>query len=807
MRTVLEAWKREFSLALEEEINWQRERGGRGYDLNNGMFLGQYGNQFLYLFSMDADYTLADDTPVRIRVGGADIHGAVISAEGFDLTVAMDEFAGARIDQATMYAAFWQLLAALQERLAAIGGEDRYNTEMALRCLVPPALESAAIQGAIPALCAGQAQARKMAGAQPLTVVWGPPGTGKTEVLAAIAAEHYRAGYRVLIAAHSNVAVDNAIARVAAHLSGDAGLAEAKIVRYGYPRLPSVRNNTLVASAHLAGRARPDLVRMLLALEDLRRELKRALGLTGRSALSSEPRLDALTCLVPEAGKNPCEALAMVEQRLYRLRQELRAMEDEIASGARILATTLARACVRELVFNRPWDTVILDEASMASLPQVFFASALARRHFIILGDFRQLAPIAQADAPVVREWLTRDVFAHLGITGAVDEGRSHPYLVLLPEQRRMHPSIADFCSKAVYGGLLTSASGMARRREGITGSDPFPGRALAVVDLSALPSAVYKSGSSRINPMSALVTVTQAAIALAAGQRSVALITPYVAQARLLRALAHELYPAWSRSEDQESCLYVATVHRFQGSERDVVFLDLVEGYPLKAPGRLLTDVAGDGVRRLINVALTRARGKCVVVAHAAYLESRLSRGNIIRRLFNHVKDAGGFYPAAGFLPFVDASSQTGLPAETEALTWHKDPASALERWLADCRLAEGRLVLDLPTGGAPPREWITAIRRLAGEGRPLTLRCPDPQMLPAGLRPFAQPHPWCWTAATVVDGRILWLGAPWLDHAAQNEWCACRLAAEQVLRQITAILRVSNRLRGRKHYKNVKY
>lgn len=56
-----------------------------------------------------------------------------------------------------------------------------------------------------------------------------------------------------------------------------------------------------------------------------------------------------------------------------------------------------------------------------------------------------------------------------------------------------------------------------------------------------------------------------------------------------------------------------VGTVHQFQGSDADVVIFDVVDGQGRNDVGKLLTD--DDGIR-LVNVAITRAKGKLIVIA-----------------------------------------------------------------------------------------------------------------------------------------------------------------------------------------------
>src|SRR5262249_11533582 len=105
----------------------------------------------------------------------------------------------------------------------------------------------------------------------------------------------------------------------------------------------------------------------------------------------------------------------------------------------------------------------------------------------------------------------------------------------------------------------------------------------------------------------------------------SVAVITPYRAQVQLLRK--------WIRAEQHAditpysgTAIESGTVHQFQGSDADVVIFDMVDGPGRTRPGKLLCDEAGE---RLVNVAVTRAKGKLMVVADKSWCERSLDREN----------------------------------------------------------------------------------------------------------------------------------------------------------------------------------
>ncbi|MBT5611397.1 MAG: ATP-binding domain-containing protein [Lentisphaerae bacterium] len=121
----------------------------------------------------------------------------------------------------------------------------------------------------------------------------------------------------------------------------------------------------------------------------------------------------------------------------------------------------------------------------------------------------------------------------------------------------------------------------------------------------------------SRQNETTAALCCALVREALGAGTDSIAVITPYVAQARLIREHLRE-------DGLGDTGVQCSTVHRFQGNERDIVILDTVDATPFR-PGILL---AGEGPHgsalNLLNVSISRARGKLVVLADVSYFRDR---------------------------------------------------------------------------------------------------------------------------------------------------------------------------------------
>ncbi|MEU2850915.1 AAA domain-containing protein [Streptomyces syringium] len=87
-----------------------------------------------------------------------------------------------------------------------------------------------------------QRQAVEQALTSEVLFLWGPPGTGKTDVVAHIVEGSYRQGLSVLFLAPTKVAVDQALERICELLSGEDGFADGLVQRAGEITVPSLRD-------------------------------------------------------------------------------------------------------------------------------------------------------------------------------------------------------------------------------------------------------------------------------------------------------------------------------------------------------------------------------------------------------------------------------------------------------------------------------------------------------------------------------------------------------------------------------------
>lgn len=615
----------EFILALADEIAAVRKSGGQKTFLSDGRYLGVRDGRFIYSFTADSEQRFPDDTPVDIEYQRKKYPGVVLSIEGLDLIIGLSADLGKSVATAILHSEPWFLLQKLQERLEAIRTDLKFNQQLAHRLLTPG---TAAVPADLPHATLRLSGARAFRGdkfacstdqqravghvlANPVSFIWGPPGTGKTSTLGMAIAALVEASESVLVVAHSNVAVDVAMASVAQNLGYAESYRTGEILRFG----PAVTANLSdYPNIQVRGVVEQQNPQLIATLKELERERKRMVEKSREAGLSDSERQQVK------------DRIARIKEQMAPLRDQLKVRESELVKKARVVGCTLSKASIAPEVFERQFDAVVIDEASMAYIPHCFFVAALARRRVAIFGDFRQLAPIAQGETERVKRWLQRDVFDEAGITAQVNSNRDDARMVMLTTQHRMHSAIAGVVNRLFYNGRLRNGDGVDERAASTVAAEPAPGHPLALLDLLHVKAHCFTEpeSHSRFNLISALFAAQATRAGLASGAESVGIVTPYNAQSRLIRRLLKDL-----ALPDKQ--VRVATVHRFQGSENRLIVFDAVDGEPQTKAGRLLTGGMGSTAMRLANVALSRAQGKFVGLFNRAYLTSHLSPGDIL--------------------------------------------------------------------------------------------------------------------------------------------------------------------------------
>ncbi len=249
----------------------------------------------------------------------------------------------------------------------------------------------------------------------------------------------------------------------------------------------------------------------------------------------------------------------------------------EALRNTRVVAATAHRASTLPFLRTRSFEMAIVDEAAQLTEPLTLGLILRARR-FVLIGDDKQLPPVVRTRA------LAHSMFERLK--------RDSESLTLLDTQYRMHPEIMEVSNRLFYAGKLKSGVGAEERK-------PFDGAPLVFVPVQ---HEVAREGRS--NPEEARVVNELVRSFIkeggAAGD-SIGVVSPFRAQVVLLRQML------------EDTGVAVDTIERFQGGERDVMILSLVRS---QGTGFVFDD-------RRLNVAITRARRKLVLVAHPELFES----------------------------------------------------------------------------------------------------------------------------------------------------------------------------------------
>lgn len=439
-----------------------------------------------------------------------------------------------------------------------------------------------------------QAAVRRALATHDLALIHGPPGTGKTTTVVEIIRQALRRGDRVLACAPSNMAVDNMFERLLA--------AKEKVVRLGHPARvqPELRAYTLDALVE----NHPDMKQA--------RKLKReayALRTKSTKWRRAKPAPGEKREMRDEAKQMIADARRMEAQVVQR-----------IIHGARVICATTT-GLDSELLGQMRFDVCVIDEAGQGTEPSTWIP-VLRSERVILAGDPFQLPPTViskEAANAGFSVSLMERLIKHL------DEDASRQLVV----QYRMHTEIMTFSSQEFYNNSLLAHESVAGHRlcdlPGVTTSDltetpvHFIDTAGAGYDETQEPG-----GESRLNPQEADLIVAKAQALLESGvpAADIAIITPYAAQVRHLRTLL-----------DYDG-LEIDTVDSFQGREKEAILISLVRSNPE-------TDIGFLGDVRRINVALTRARRKLIVVGDSATIGAH----PFYSRLIQYFEQIGAYH------------------------------------------------------------------------------------------------------------------------------------------------------------------
>lgn len=430
-----------------------------------------------------------------------------------------------------------------------------------------------AVSGDFSALNAAQASAAKAVWSRaPLTLLHGPPGTGKTRTLVAAMAGLVEAGENVLSTAPSNMAVDVLVERLS-----KAGL---NAVRVGHPMRVSERvlERTLDAQVQ----QQPEYSRVVKTRQEAEQKQREA------------------DRYVRNFGSEQREARRAARAEARAMRKEAEELEaylaEKVIREADVVCATLV-GCDDRRLRSVSFDVAVVDEAAQALPPATLIAMRRAPR-LVLCGDPHQLPPTVKSrkGKPLEETMLERLIAKFPAET------------VMLEVQHRMHSQIMSAGNTHFYQGKLKAHDAVAFRL--LEGLKPW-----LWVDTAGCGFEEERSeeGGSVSNRDEARFVVERAAEWLAAHPgMSLGVVAPYSAQVELLRDLWYDRVVSGEVSPSADVTIH--TVDGFQGQERDGMIVSMTRSNDRGEVGFLSES-------RRIHVAQTRAKMACMLVGDSATL------------------------------------------------------------------------------------------------------------------------------------------------------------------------------------------
>ena len=419
-----------------------------------------------------------------------------------------------------------------------------------------------------------------------LTLIWGPPGTGKSHTLASIIFALYQLGEdRTVVCCLSNVAVDQLLCKL----------------------LDVIEKKNLTINPGNIYRAGRSMDSRIISTDYLFPNDERTRSL--RNQISDN---NAKILKLKEHKQDKSEAAIVLKAANKELREELKTHTESLVKSSRLVFSTISNFILNTNLYESNFDNLIVDEASMLAMPSLIALGHNISKRIILVGDFQQLSPISM----VKDDLLIDSVFEMSGVN---IRNTDHPALHQLLHQRRSNEKIVDLINRTFYQGKLIPA---AEENKEVIYSDPFPGKIIALKRVSE-GAVRYTKGGTRQNKVFAenVISILDTLSEDKNADFTIGVITPYKGQVALLRALKKE-----RGYDDQfDSRVKIGTVHTFQGSECDIIIFDMVDCFKLESgrPNRIGRLYSGEEGERLLNVAVSRAKHKLIVVCDPDYIKN----------------------------------------------------------------------------------------------------------------------------------------------------------------------------------------
>lgn len=460
-------------------------------------------------------------------------------------------------------------------------------------------------------------------------LIHGPFGTGKTRTLLELILQEVKNGGKLLVTAESNMAVDNI-------LEGLNGKVEC--VRLGHPQRVSKEN--IEKSLAYKVENHPDHKKIFEVEEKIQELIKERekyhkptpslrRGLSDRQIMANAMKRRGSRGISPNVMISMAKWIK-TNRKIDKLYKMIESIENDIVADileeAPVILSTNSSAAL-EYLDGISFDLIVVDEASQATIPSILIPLSRGGR-FVLAGDHKQLPPtILNQDAVELEKTLFEELI------------RLYPYKAyMLDVQYRMNPQLMEFPNMEFYDNRIKAAPGLESftiedliddtRCEGDVGRELLnPRKPLLFMDTADIEGKFerrVKGSPSFQNQLEADLAIIISDFFIKRGVKpsDIGIITPYDDQVDLISSHAK---------------VEVNTVDGYQGREKEIIIISMVRS---NRDGRIgfLSDL------RRLNVSLTRARRKLVIIGDSETLQAHPSYRRLIRYTIRR-----GFYYRLG--------------------------------------------------------------------------------------------------------------------------------------------------------------
>lgn len=442
-------------------------------------------------------------------------------------------------------------------------------------------------------------------------LIHGPFGTGKTKTLIEIIRQESKLKHKIIVTAESNTAVDNITERLFGKILN--------ITRIGNTEKISKKiNKTRIDYKMKHHELYKIIVNYDKIIDDLKGKLENYTKPDSNilKEVSTEDIISYADRKERILEKSLSETISMANwlntnQKINFIYDErnktIKKIEQDIINNSQVILSTNSSAAL-DILKDIEFDIAIIDEACQSTIPSILIPINKSKK-FILAGDHKQLPPIIKSSyAKKLERTLFEELINH------------YPYKnKMLNVQHRMNSELMEFPNRMFYNNKLMVDNTVNDNYLNITLSKNDINYPLIFIDTTKQrknEEQYYKKSMSPVNYLEVNIVTwfVNQYLEKNISEKEIGIISPYSNQVKEIK---------------KKVSVDVNTVDGFQGKEKDIIIISNVRSNLKKKIGFL------DNPRRL-NVALTRAKKKMIIIGNSDTLKNK----GIYLKLINYCKE-----------------------------------------------------------------------------------------------------------------------------------------------------------------------